>query len=259
MIINKGQKVDGDPGSTEVKARYVSDEKAKEINPDLAIPVLAEVDVNAPAPRQTIPLKANVSAAPEAKEAPLSPASTDPKLDALMALVATMAKQLEISAQREARLKKQEDAEDARKQARVDQYKANRSDDEKTTLIRQAKCSHQKGGKSRRANAVDNFNVSFHVFVTGEAVIKCLSCGMKWRVTDTKDRVVRNGNVYKNHTNIGWAEALLMTKKSDNTMSMSEIPASNLHKVKVDLPRQISDKTADIDTEPIGVFEEVEA
>jgi len=230
MIINtnKGQKQDGDPSP----AAFVPPKEV--VVPDA---VQEPESIKAVAAKPVAPLPAS-------------------QLDALMATVAVLAEQVKISSAREMRLNAQEEQLEAQRAAKRKQYANQGKEDDKNRLTRQARCKHLKGGKNRRANAMEDFLVSLFTYASGETVIRCMGCGMKWRVTDTKTEVVRDGMVYKNHTGIGWTEALAMVHKSTNTASCSEIPAVNLGKVKVQLNAPIVH--AEIDTNPIGVFEATE-
>jgi hypothetical protein len=174
----------------------------------------------------------------------------------LLSLVQALLKTSEIAAARETRLAKQEELEEERKRNRAAQYEKNRANETTIDLQKQATCKHLKGGRNRRRNAIKDFNVYLFSYIDGEVVIKCHDCKMKWRPTDTTERVVRNGKVYKNHTGIGWREALNMVSESTNTPSSSEIPQSQWHKVQrsgVSIANTVGPL---IDTEPIGDYVE---
>ena len=222
MIINKGQKVDGDPSSQAF------------VEPKVVIPPAQEGEQV------------------KVQSKPVTPS----QLDALMATVAVLAEQVKISSAREMRLNAAEEQLEAQRLAKRKQYANQGKEDDKNRLTRQARCKHLKGGKNRRANAMEDFCLNLHTYPSGESIIRCMVCSMKWRITDTKEVVVREGMVYKNHTGIGWSEALSMVQKSTNVRSSSEIPAENLSKVKVQLNAPIVQH--EIDTTPIGVFEESE-
>ena len=186
---------------------------------------------------------------PDPAAVPAAPALATVPINELMALIQLMG-------QREARAAKAEEQDHARKEARRLQYENNRQDDEKSLLLRQASCRHLKGGKNRRRNAAVDHIVYMHTFIHGETYIKCQSCGMKWRPTDTVQFVVRNGKIYKNHTKKGWAEALEMAANSTNASSRSEIPPSQFHNV----PKEVSMATptsVEIDTDAVGEAETV--
>jgi|SRR5208283_1196776 len=92
-------------------------------------------------------------------------------------------------------------------------------------LANQARCSHLKGGKHR-----DNFNdpridyiVYTHTYINGEVVIRCRTCGMRWKKEDTKEFLVRNGHKIPNHTGLGWRDAYMMTKASTDKASKGEV------------------------------------
>jgi hypothetical protein len=143
--------------------------------------------------------------------------------------------------------------EAARVEAKRTQYRRNASDGERATLKFQSKCRHLKGGKNRKArNTPDDFNVYAHVFITGESYIRCNGCDMKWRPTDTKEFVARNGNVYKNHTKLGWAEAMEMVFKSSNQRSSSEIPPQMFGNIVKDFAPKTQEDEIGVDLEPVG-------
>src|SRR5277367_4151394 len=108
----------------------------------------------------------------------------------------------------EERLAKAEQLEEDRKKNKIAQYEKNRSNETRIDLVKQATCKHLKGGKNRRKSSTKDYAVSMFTYISGETVIKCLLCGMKWRPTDTVERVARNGKAYRNHTGRGWREAL---------------------------------------------------
>ncbi len=94
-----------------------------------------------------------------------------------------------------------------------------------TLLTKQSGCSHLKGGKNR-----DQFNdaridyiVYTHTYINGETVIKCRTCGMRWKKDDTKEFLVRNNHKIPNHTSIGWREAYMMTRASTDKASKGEV------------------------------------
>jgi len=153
----------------------------------------------------------------------VNPAATPDLIAALMATVATLAKQSEIAAAREARLARTEEEEEARKQARKEQYERNRSGENTGVIERQSKCLHLKGGKFRNRNGVKDFAVYFHRFIDNTQYVKCFLCKMKWYQTDTAEVIIRGGTARKNHTGIGWREAVLMLRDSTNQPSSSEM------------------------------------
>ncbi len=174
----------------------------------------------------------------------------------MTALVAMMAQQMKIFAAREERLNKKEEEIEAQVNAKKARYRENGKESDKAHLLFQAKCRHLKGGKNRKANAVEDYNIGVHTYPDGTSIIRCLTCRMKWRPTDTKAAVVRDGFIYKNHTKIGWDEAMQLALKSSNTFSNSEISAGYLPRVKVALNNsQSGDAISDIDSTPIGVAE----
>lgn len=195
-----------------------------------------------------------VNSVAQAPEAVASAAAAPVDLNNLQALVQALLASSQIAMQREARLAKAEEAEMARVANKKAQYEKNRANETKIDLVKQSVCKHLKGGKNRRKSATKDYAVFMHTFISGETYIKCQLCGMKWRPTDTTERVVRNGMVYKNHTKKGWREALLMMEDSTNTPSRSEIPQSQWHLVESSVNLE-SPNVQEIDTAPIGIAE----
>lgn len=192
--------------------------------------------------------------APAEQPAPVVPVAAAPVNQADMtALVAMMAKQMQIFAAREERLNKQEEELEAQKKAKKDRYRENGKESDKAHLLFQAKCRHLKGGKTRKANAVEDFAIGVHTYPDGTSIIRCLVCRMRWRPGDTKEAVIRDGFIYKNHTKKGWNEAMEMAMKSSNTFSNSEISAGFLPKVKVALNNPQGGDAIEIDSTPIGI------
>ena len=195
---------------------------------------------------------------PTAVEQPAQAAPAAPIVvsqDSMTQLVAMMAKQMQIFAAREARLNAQEEELEAQRKAKRDRYKENGRESDKAHLLFQAKCRHLKGGKTRKANAVEDYAIGVHTYPDGTSIIRCLVCRMKWRPGDTKEAVIRDGFIYKNHTKKGWNEAMEMALKSSNTFSNSEISAGFLPKVKVALNNPQGGEAVEIDSTPIGVAE----
>lgn len=114
------------------------------------------------------------------------------------------------------------------KEAAVAQRNAKRNENSKHTaeagLLNQAKCKHLKGGRRGPKAGVKDYAVSAHTFIDRSTTIKCHLCGMKWKQDDTVEYLFRKGKKIKNHTRIGWAEAVGMASDSTNTVSSSEIP-----------------------------------
>ena len=76
---------------------------------------------------------------------------------------------------------------------------------EEYTRIRQARCSHTKGGKARHRTSIKDYAVRDFRFIDGTREIACLICGKKWR-PEWKD----------------WYKALEMVESTTNTASSSE-------------------------------------
>jgi len=92
------------------------------------------------------------------------------------------------------------------------------------TLVKQARCRHMKGGKKGPRSGVTDYAVYLHTYINGENIIKCFICGMKWKMNDTVEFLVRGGRQIANHTKIGWAQASGFLAQSSNTASSSEVP-----------------------------------
>lgn len=103
-------------------------------------------------------------------------------------------------------------------------YMKSKEQEQLRLLRQQRNCDHAKGGKHKNFTFGKDYNLMDHTFIDNKRVIKCLSCGMKWRPGDTKSTIQRNGLLYKNHTGIGWDEALVMLQSSSNSSTSSERP-----------------------------------
>lgn len=131
---------------------------------------------------------------------------------------------IKIMLQREMRLAKEEELKAIQKDKRDKQREFNAKHHYDAKIERQVKCRHKKGGRSGPKSQVTDFAVYYHTFINNEAVIKCMLCGAKWKVNDTKQYLVRNGKHIPNHTKIGWEEAMVMVGQSTNTPTSSEVP-----------------------------------
>jgi hypothetical protein len=95
---------------------------------------------------------------------------------------------------------------------------------------KQRRCRHVKGGKLQKAGVHDP-NLAKHTFTDGTVRIRCQSCGMIWKMKDTKEFLYRgktiNGQTviqkYRNHVGIGFHEAWQMLQDSSNTETKSEV------------------------------------
>jgi hypothetical protein len=125
---------------------------------------------------------------------------------------------------REGREVQKLEEEEQRKAARQKQHDRNAKDEDSKYLLKQARCKHLKGGKKGPKNNQKDYSVYQFSFISGETVIRCQLCGMRWRMQDTVDFLVRNKRKVSNHTKIGWREAVTMCDQSTNTPSSSEIP-----------------------------------
>ena len=114
-------------------------------------------------------------------------------------------------------------------------------------FIFQSRCKHLKGGKHKlKADQKIDPNVSIHNFIDGKTVVKCHSCCAKWRPEDTAEFLIRGGKKVKNHTGIGWNDAvpgkmsaLQMVQLTTNSISSSEIPNSQWNRRQDELAEQV--------------------
>lgn len=251
MSINKGAKIDGDPSGNKIEqevkdlesAVFETKSKSQAKKAEASIPVPVASDPVTPVASTTV-ASTMVASTPAADQAEM-----------LTQLLLLMAK-------REARLNQQEESQVEAAQRKRDAYNRQRSNNTEAERNRQKRCPHLKGGKTRSKGARVDYNLSLHTYISGESVIKCLSCGMKWRPTDTPKLVVRNDRIYPNHTGIGWEKALEMMNLSTNEPTRSEIPASSWKNVKITIPGvtdgsnigTINEDDIDYDM-PIGILE----
>ena len=131
---------------------------------------------------------------------------------------------LNILIQQQARLALKDQQEEESRQARNKQREKNASDHTAKDLLRQARCSHLKGGRKGPRSQVRDYAVGVHTFITGRPEIRCFICKMIWKTRDTAEFLLRHGKKVANHTKIGWFEATKMLEQTTNTPSSSEIP-----------------------------------
>jgi hypothetical protein len=129
---------------------------------------------------------------------------------------------------KEAREARKEELDIDREKSRQAQRTRNAREIDTKALLKQARCRHLKGGKSRSKVQKIDYAVYSFTFSDADMYIRCQICGMKWRKNDTKEYLSRTdlkGRVHKiaNHTKIGWHEALEMADQSSNTGGSSEI------------------------------------
>ena len=147
---------------------------------------------------------------------PVAAATVDPvsvQLNQLLQLM--MAKEARIA-------EKEENDEQARRARNAQREVSARSHVEKT-LVKQARCRHEKGGKNGPRSGVLDYNVYHHTFINGEQIIKCSTCQMKWKINDTVEFLFRGKRKIANHTKIGWQQACGMVAQSTNKASSSEV------------------------------------
>jgi hypothetical protein len=151
----------------------------------------------------------------------------------------TLAKMLTLLISREETALETEVQQKANKKKRAEAAEATEKQNFWNVMVAQTKCSHLKGNwKSAPRLIADqkiDFNVSYHNFIDGHAQIRCMSCGMRWKSSDTPEFLVRDGKKVPNHTRIGWNEggptgrgAIGLVQQSTNKMSSSEIPGAVL-------------------------------
>lgn len=138
--------------------------------------------------------------------------------------VGDLSQLLQILLAKEAREAAKEQRLLAADEARRKQRDRNSREMDSKILLKQARCKHLKGGKKGPKTQQKDYAVAPHTFPNAETVIRCHICGMRWRVNDTAEWLLRNGKKISNHTKIGWREAVQMCDQSTNTASMSEIP-----------------------------------
>jgi hypothetical protein len=143
----------------------------------------------------------------------------------LLAMQAENQKLTQMMFQREARKEGEEREFLARIEQRDKQRRLNAREFDRTRLLTQAQCKHQKGlGKGSIKGPVVDYAVYLHTFIDHSQTIKCRICKMTWRPGDTKENLMINGQRVTNHTKVGWAEAVEMTKQSTDKESSSEAP-----------------------------------
>lgn len=138
---------------------------------------------------------------------------------------------IQLMAQREARQIAKEVAEEKAREVRDAQREKNSKNHVQSDLLRQARCTHLKGGRKGPRSQVRDFAVYMHTYINTEAVIRCFICKMSWKTKDTVEFLYRHGKKIANHTKIGWAEAVKMLEQSTNSPSSSEIPYQNAQPV----------------------------
>lgn len=143
-----------------------------------------------------------------------------------------MAQLVQLIFLRESReLLKQQNEENARI-ARDAQRSKSRGHENAQLLVKQARCKHLKGATSTAHNPTIDYAVYQHTFSNAETQIKCRICGMRWRPEDTTEFLYRKGKKIRNHTSIGWREAIQMTRQSTDRQSMSEVSFGALYKAR---------------------------
>ena len=92
-------------------------------------------------------------------------------------------------------------------------------------FAKQSRCTHLKGGRVKSKTGIKDYALFYHTYIDQTQKIGCFICKMRWTPQDTIEYLVRNGRKKRNHTRIGWMEALELFAQSSNTPSQSEIPS----------------------------------
>lgn len=156
----------------------------------------------------------------------IPPAAAPSQLDSL----------LQILIQQQARLAIKDQQEDEAKKARDKQREKNAQDHTAKDLLRQARCTHLKGGRKGPRSQVRDYAVYLHTFIDSKYSIKCFICKMEWKIKDTTEFLFRKGKKVSNHTRTGWFEASKMLEQTTNTPSSSEIPLQNTQQAALAQP-----------------------
>jgi hypothetical protein len=135
---------------------------------------------------------------------------------------------LQILIAQQARLAAKDQQEEDAKQARDAQRKKNAQDHTAKDLLRQARCTHLKGGRKGPRSQVRDYAVGLHTFIDSKFSIRCFLCKMEWKIKDTQEFLFRKGKKIPNHTKLGWFEASKMLEQTTNTPTSSEIPGQSL-------------------------------
>lgn len=163
----------------------------------------------------------NSGKAPVAQEANMQAAQGIPGL-ALPADQTALLLNILIQQQARLALKDQQEAEQLK--ARETQRQKNSQDHTAKDLLRQARCTHLKGGRKGPRSQVRDYAVYLHTFIDSSYAIKCFICKMTWKINDTAEFLLRKGKKISNHTKIGWFEATKFLEQTTNTPSSSEVP-----------------------------------
>ncbi len=131
---------------------------------------------------------------------------------------------LSVIIMREAREAAKAQAEEEAKQIRQAKRNDNARHTAQALLEHQMRCKHLKGGRRGPKAGVKDYAISMHTFIGKNSYIKCHLCSAKWEPSDTKETLFRKGKHIRNHTKIGWDEAIAMMGQSTNTPTSSEIP-----------------------------------
>lgn len=115
-------------------------------------------------------------------------------------------------------------AESEARIARQKQRAINTKNRNNKLFAKQSRCTHLKGGKVKSKTGIKDYALFYHTYINADQTIGCFICKMRWKRQDTVEYLVRNGRKKRNHTRIGWLEALELFAQSSNTPSQSEIP-----------------------------------
>ena len=137
---------------------------------------------------------------PSEQAAPATPLNLEQAVAMLLQMQVENQKLTQMMFQREARKEQEEQALIQRIEQRDKQRKLNAREFDRTRLLTQAQCKHQKGlGKGSIKGPVVDYAVYLHTFIDHSQTIKCRICKMSWRPGDTKEFLMINGKQVTNH------------------------------------------------------------
>ena len=131
---------------------------------------------------------------------------------------------LQILINQQARLAFKDQQEEEARKTRDAQRAKNAQDHTAKDLLRQARCTHLKGGRKGPRSQVRDYAVYIHTFIDAHYEIRCFICKMIWKINDTSEFLMRRGKKIANHTKMGWFEASKLLEQTTNTPSSSEVP-----------------------------------
>ena len=175
------------------------------------------VQTNQPAPSMRRQVQPKTEAALAAEEQATVPAVSSQQAQEVL---------IRSLLEREARLARKELEEEEKTIVRSKQRALNAKNRNEKTFLKQSRCKHLKGGKVKSKTGVRDYALFHHTYIDRTHLIGCFVCKMRWRPGDTQEVLFRNGRRIRNHTKMGWADALEMFEQSSNSPTSSEIPQS---------------------------------